>query len=72
MKTEIHPDYVECKVHCSCGNEFIDPLDRVRAARRALLGVPPLLHGQAEARRHRWPRRALPAPGREGRRPKKA
>ena len=22
MKTEIHPDYVECKVHCSCGNEF--------------------------------------------------
>jgi large subunit ribosomal protein L31 len=23
MKTEIHPDYVECKVHCSCGNEFV-------------------------------------------------
>jgi large subunit ribosomal protein L31 len=22
MKTGIHPDYVECKVHCSCGNEF--------------------------------------------------
>jgi large subunit ribosomal protein L31 len=22
MKTEIHPDYVECQVHCSCGNEF--------------------------------------------------
>ena len=22
MKTDIHPDYVECKVHCSCGNEF--------------------------------------------------
>ena len=22
MKTEIHPEYVECKVHCSCGNEF--------------------------------------------------
>jgi large subunit ribosomal protein L31 len=22
MKTEIHPDYVECTVHCSCGNEF--------------------------------------------------
>jgi len=22
MQTEIHPDYVECKVHCSCGNEF--------------------------------------------------
>jgi len=23
MKTDIHPDYVECKVHCSCGNEFV-------------------------------------------------
>jgi large subunit ribosomal protein L31 len=22
MKTGIHPDYVECSVHCSCGNEF--------------------------------------------------
>jgi large subunit ribosomal protein L31 len=22
MQTEIHPDYVECQVHCSCGNEF--------------------------------------------------
>ena len=23
MKTDIHPDYVMTKVHCSCGNEFI-------------------------------------------------
>jgi len=22
MKTEIHPEYVEATVHCSCGNEF--------------------------------------------------
>jgi large subunit ribosomal protein L31 len=22
MKTEIHPDYVECSVRCSCGNTF--------------------------------------------------
>ena len=22
MKTGIHPSYVECQVHCSCGNEF--------------------------------------------------
>ena len=22
MKTDIHPKYVECKVHCGCGNEF--------------------------------------------------
>ena len=66
MKTEIHPDYVECKVHCSCGNEFTTRSTAADAARRALLGVPPLLHGQAEAGRHRWPRRALPAPRREG------
>ena len=66
MKTDIHPEYVECKVHCSCGNEFATRSTVPSAARRALLGVPPLLHGQAEARRHRWPGRALPAPGREG------
>ena len=23
MKTGIHPDYIETKVHCSCGNEFV-------------------------------------------------
>ena len=23
MKTDIHPEYQETKVHCSCGNEFI-------------------------------------------------
>ena len=23
MKADIHPEYVECKVHCSCGNEFV-------------------------------------------------
>ncbi len=22
MKTEIHPEYVECKVTCACGNNF--------------------------------------------------
>ncbi|MBN2065151.1 MAG: 50S ribosomal protein L31 [Sedimentisphaerales bacterium] len=22
MKQGIHPDYVECKVRCGCGNEF--------------------------------------------------
>jgi len=22
MKTDTHPNYVDCKVHCSCGNEF--------------------------------------------------
>jgi large subunit ribosomal protein L31 len=23
MKAGIHPEYVECRVHCSCGNEFV-------------------------------------------------
>jgi large subunit ribosomal protein L31 len=23
MKTDTHPGYVECRVHCSCGNEFV-------------------------------------------------
>ena len=23
MKAEIHPDYTDAKVHCSCGNEFV-------------------------------------------------
>ena len=22
MKADIHPEYRECKVHCSCGSEF--------------------------------------------------
>ena len=22
MKSDIHPDYVECTVRCSCGNTF--------------------------------------------------
>jgi large subunit ribosomal protein L31 len=22
MKTKIHPDYVEARVHCACGNEW--------------------------------------------------
>jgi len=23
MKADIHPKYVECKVHCACGNQFV-------------------------------------------------
>ena len=67
MKAEIHPEYVLATVHCSCGNSFVDPLDEARAERRDLRAVPPVLHGQAEARRHGRPRRALPAAAREGR-----
>src|SRR4029453_710041 len=37
-------------------------LHRVRASRRDLLPVPPVLHRQAEAGRYRWPGGALPSP----------
>lgn len=23
MKADIHPKYMECKVHCACGNSFV-------------------------------------------------
>ena len=52
-------------MHCSCGNTFTTRSTVPDAARRALQRVPPLLHGQAEAGRHRWPRRALRAPLRQ-------
>src|SRR5262249_7453252 len=45
-----------------------DAVDEVRAPRRDLLGLPPLLYGQAEAARLRRPRGEVPAPPREGRR----
>src|SRR5439155_15882816 len=38
-----------------------DPFDQVRAARRALLAVSPVLHRQAEAGGRGRPRRAFPA-----------
>ena len=65
MKPDIHPEYQIADVHCSCGNTFQtrSTVSEIRAGE--LLELPPLLHGQAEARGHRWPRRALPAQGRE-------
>ena len=43
-----------------------DPFDQVRDPRRDLFRVPSVLYGPSEARRHRWPGRALPAPSRQG------
>src|SRR5207244_3856563 len=43
-----------------------DPVDGLVASSRAVLGVPPLLYGQAEAGRHGWTGRALRAPRRQG------
>ena len=62
MKPDIHPKYGEATVTCSCGNTFTTESTKAVMTRRALQRVPPLLHRQAEAGRHRWPRRALPAP----------
>ena len=63
MKTDIHPTYDVTTVVCSCGNTFTTRSTKTGdAPRRALQRVPPVLHRQAEAGRHRWPRRALPAP----------
>ena len=74
MKKDIHPDYVETQVTCTCGAQFttrstattgVDP-------RRRVLAVPPVLHRQAEDPRHRRPRRPLRGPLRqEGCRAKK-
>ena len=72
MKKDIHPEYVEAKVHCSCGNEFTTRSHQGRAQGRALLAVPPVLHRQAEARRLGRPCRALPAPVRQEGRPSKS
>ena len=65
MKQGIHPDYQIANVHCSCGNTFQtrSTVSEIRAEH--LLELPSVLHGQAEARGHRRPRRAVPAPVRE-------
>ncbi len=62
MKPDIHPEYVETTVTCTCGNTFTTRSTATSGVdqRRRLQPVPPVLHGQAEAARHRWPRRPLP------------
>ena len=68
MKADIHPDYVLAHVTLLVRQRVLDALDEGGAPRRDLRRVPPVLHGQAEARRHRRSGGALPAPAREGRR----
>ena len=68
MKPEIHPNYAEIKVVCSCGNEFTT---------RSTLGQDlhvevcsschPFYHGQAEDRRQRRTCRQIPQALRQGR-----
>ena len=76
MKADIHPEYVGRHGALLLRQHLRRPARRrPDLARRALQRVPPLLHGQAEAGRHRRPHRALRAPLRQapqvrgGRRP---
>ena len=40
MKTDIHPNYLETTVHCSCGNTFV-----TRSTKRIRPKVAPLPEG---------------------------
>ena len=61
MREGIHPGYEKSVAICACGNTFETRSTLVRDPRRHLLGLPPVLHGQAKAGRHGGTRRALPA-----------
>ena len=59
MKEGIHPRYEKASIVCACGNVIETRSTKKTHPRRDLLGVPSVLHRQAEARRHRGPGRAL-------------
>ena len=67
MKQGIHPELHLVTAVCACGNTFETRSTHEGAAARDLQRLPPVLHRQAEADRHRRPRRALPAPVRQDR-----
>ncbi len=50
LKRDIHPEYVETQVSCTCGAWFTtrSTIFQRLHPRRGLLRVPPVLHGQAE------------------------
>ena len=60
MKQGIHPDYKAATVHCACGKTFQTRSTAADIPRGSLLGVPPVLHGPAEAGGHGGPGRAVP------------
>ena len=67
MKKDIHPDYVDTEVTCTCGATFTTRSTATSGThpRRRVLAVPPVLHRQAEDPRHRRPRRPLRGPLRQ-------
>ena len=63
MKPDIHPQYKQITVTCSCGKRLRDGLDRrARPQHRGLLRLPPVLHRQAEGHGHGRPGRQVPSP----------
>ncbi len=61
VRTDIHPTYADTHVTCSCGNTFTTKSTKPGEMHVELVQrVSSLFHRQAEAGRHRWPRRAFP------------
>ena len=71
MKKGIHPEYVDTVVTCTCGNTFHTRSTITSGEMRVdrVLGLPPVLHGQAEDPRHRRPRRQVRGSLRQARAP---
>ena len=59
MKAGIHPDYTVVNVHCACGATWTTRSTKKDLRLEICSSCHPVLHGQAEADRHRRPRRAL-------------
>ena len=68
MKAEIHPEYVLATVRCACGNEFQTRSTKPELHVEVCSNCHPFYTGKQKLMDTRRPRRALPAPAREGRR----
>jgi large subunit ribosomal protein L31 len=62
MKTEIHPEYVVARVHCSCGNEFLTRSTKPELSVEICSECHPFYTGKQEAGGHGRSRGALPPP----------
>ena len=59
MKPEIHPKYHEVDARCACGATWKTRSTKPELHLEICSQLPPVLHGPAEADRHRGPRRAV-------------
>ncbi len=67
MKTEIHPEYVEAQVTCTCGNTFTTRSTTATISVEICSNCHPFYTGKQKLMEHGWPRRALPSPRRSRR-----